>query len=80
MTEKNAIQVYLCPHCQGGIEIEAVNCGIFRHAEDITTKEQNPHASEAEIQGKSIRGCGKPFRVVVKQDGTYELVICDWNT
>lgn len=57
-----------CPHCQGGFEIEAMNCGIFRHAQYKTGAFVPPHATKAEmdklIEDKQLFGCGKPFEIV----------------
>lgn len=58
---------YSCPHCGGLFEIEAKNCGIFRHAVWKSNMQSiPPHASLQEIeewlQKERIFGCGRPFR------------------
>jgi hypothetical protein len=42
---KNII-IITCPHCQLLVEIEEINCAIFRHAVlKKTNKQINPHSS-----------------------------------
>jgi hypothetical protein len=57
-----------CPHCQGQVLIEQVNCRIFRHAVYKETGEPiNPHATQEEcnrlIVEQLIYGCAGPFRL-----------------
>jgi hypothetical protein len=59
--------VYSCPHCNGGIVIEQLNCGIFRHAVMKSDNSQiNPHASKDEcinlINNNLVLGCAGPIR------------------
>ncbi len=68
----------ICPHCNGSVVIEEMNCAIFRHGIFKTTGKQiPPHASKEEcdkwVQKDEIYGCGKPFKVVEKK-----AVICDY--
>jgi len=68
-----------CPHCKSFIEIEQLNCRIFRHAYLKTNNQQiNPHATKEEcdnlINNNLIYGCGKPFRIL--EDNT--VIICDY--
>jgi len=72
-----------CPHCEHLVEIEKVNCGIFRHA----TLKQNgqqvpPHLSKNEceklIQNNQVYGCCKPFRLKMREDNEYVAEICDY--
>ena len=61
------IKLYVCPWCEGGIEIEQVACGIFRHGIYKNTGAQiPPHAAKFEcdiaVEQKLIEGCGKPFK------------------
>ena len=70
-----------CPHCNGTVLIEQLNCCIFRHGIIKSTMQQiNPHAPKIEcdrlVEFNQILGCGKPFRVI-KQD-KYVAVICDY--
>jgi len=74
-----------CPHCQGHIQIfkNEINCTIFRHAVYKNTFQQvNPHASKEEcerlINEGKILGCCKPFKINMKMNGDYEVVICDY--
>ena len=71
--------IVLCPHCEGSVLIEQINCRIFRHAVYKTTGEQmEPHASKeicekALLEGM-IYGCGRPFLL----DASGCAVICDY--
>ncbi len=71
-----------CPHCQCQIEIDQVNCAIFRHGAYIHNNEQiPPHSSKAECdrlvhQGQAI-GCCKPFRLV-KEGEKWIAVACNY--
>jgi len=61
------VTTYSCPHCGGGIIIEQLNCGIFRHAVMKSDNSPiNPHASLAECQNllnnNLILGCAGPIR------------------
>ena len=71
-----------CPHCNGAVIIDQLNCCIFRHGVIISTMQQmNPHASKEEcdrlIQSNQILGCGKPFRII-NESNTLIAVICDY--
>jgi len=72
-----------CPHCKSSIIIEKLNCHIFRHGimKDVG-KQIDPHASKEicdELITKNlIFGCGKPFKVVKKEDDTYTTEICEY--
>ena len=72
-----------CPHCKSSIIIEKLNCHIFRHGimKDVG-KQIDPHASkeicDELITKKLIFGCGKPFKVVKKEDGVYITEICEY--
>jgi len=50
-----------CPHCQGMVEIVAVNCSIFRHGADVNGQQLNPHAPQQICEIQTVYGCGKPF-------------------
>ena len=77
--------VYLveCPNenCKQLILIEAINCGIFRHAVYKTGSELNPHSSKelclSLLSKNELYGCGQPFRVRVEGDGTL-VEKCDY--
>jgi hypothetical protein len=65
-----------CPHCGIGIEIEKINCGIFRCGIYKHNGEQiPPHLpkSECDELKDSIWGCGKPFKY---ENG--KLISCDY--
>lgn len=75
--------IVICPNCHDPIWIEQINCGIFRHAVYRHNHEQiHPHASESEctrlILEEQIYGCGKPFQIVINQDGQVIVQICDY--
>ena len=74
--------VLICPHCKDFILIEQLNCGIFRHGVLKTTgKQVDPHASKEVcddyITKELIYGCGKPFRIVLK-DNEFEITVCEY--
>ncbi len=71
-----------CPHCNGSIIIEELNCRIFRHAVLKENLNQiNPHTPKEEcenyIEKNLIYGCGKPF-IVIFRDNKYISEICDY--
>ena len=69
-----------CPHCKCIVEIQELNCRIFRHGiYKHNGKQMNPHLPKNECEtlyreGK-IWGCGKPFYVSVK---TNQAEVCDY--
>ena len=74
--------IVICPHCNDPISIEKINCAIFRHGIiKNTLKQINSHASKIEcdtlINNNLIYGCGKPFKIIKKED-SYETIICDY--
>jgi len=74
--------IVICPHCKDPIIIKKINCGIFRHGVlKRTQKQMNPHTDESVceqlIKDDLIYGCGKPFKIVVK-DGLLEAVECGY--
>jgi len=76
-------QIVTCPHCSQLILIKELNCGIFRHATLKTTGEQiDPHstkeACENYIKKNEIYGCGKPFQILISQEGVLEIRICEY--
>jgi len=78
---KNIIVVE-CPHCNLLIEIDEINCAIFRHGIlKKNNKQINPHASKQEcdnyINNNMIIGCGKPFKLV-SENNEHKAVICDY--
>lgn len=85
MTDPIIIQ---CPHCKEFVIIEQVNCAIFRHGSLRSTGTQiNPHLPknmcDKYIDLNLIYGCGKPFKIVLKDSSnnsinTYDAEICDY--
>jgi len=76
------MMVIKCPHCEEYIEIESINCGIFRHGQYRTNGQQLPPHSSKELcdkvyQENLIYGCGKPFRVHIT-DNTPDVTICEY--
>jgi len=74
--------ILICPNCHEYIIIEKLNCGIFRHGIYKTNGQQIPPHSSKDICDKLIKqntiyGCGKPFRVLIK-DNKYEIEECDY--
>jgi hypothetical protein len=62
-------KIVYCPHCEDAIQIQEINCGIFRHGVYKETMEQiDQHSSEEIvdnlIKDDKIYGCGQPFRIV----------------
>ena len=74
-----------CPHCDCVVQVEEnlVNCQIFRHGIIKQTQQQmNPHTPKNICDRFSelglIDGCGKPFRMFMK-DGKWSFVdVCDY--
>jgi len=82
MTEPSNNIIVTCPHCKGYVEIIQINCAIFRHAIFILSGKQiDPHTTkdlcEQYIKDNLIYGCGKPFRIVIK-DNILITEICDY--
>ena len=73
-----------CPHCNCNIVIEKLNCHIFRHGVmKDTGKQIDPHATkkicDELFEKKLIFGCGKPFKIVKKDDeDSYTTEICEY--
>jgi hypothetical protein len=73
-----------CPHCNEFIEVKVCefNCRIFRHGVyKDSFKQIDPHLDklncERLIRENLIYGCGKPFQLIVEENG-YKTVICDY--
>ena len=58
------MHIIYCPRCGGCIEIESINCMIFRHAIYKDNQPYNPHMSDAQvmIDINIIYGCGVQFK------------------
>jgi len=82
MSETSNNIIVTCPHCQEFIEILQINCAIFRHAIfKVSGQQIDPHSSkevcEQYIKDGIIFGCGKPFKVIVKNDHFF-TEICEY--
>jgi hypothetical protein len=71
-----------CPHCNEFVIIEKINCAIFRHGIlKKNLKQIDPHSlkelCEYFVNNDLIYGCGKPFRIVIK-DNNLLTEICDY--
>lgn len=58
----------ICPHCNFYVEIEQINCAIFRHGVyKKSNKQINPHLDKLScdelVKLDKIYGCGKPFKL-----------------
>jgi len=76
------MNVVSCPHCTGSIEVEQINCGIFRHGVLKSNNSQiNPHSSkeicEDLINNNLIYGCGKPFKIEMINE-KIEISTCEY--
>jgi len=80
----NTICTIQCPHCLAWIEIESINCAIFRHAvykQGLTGI--NPHMSKIDcenlVNNDLVYGCGKPFKLIgTDKNGEYQAIICGY--
>ena len=75
--------VVACPHCGGVVDVESINCAIFRHGTFKRNGSQiPPHARKADcdqwIERNEIYGCGRPFRVVRDISGAWIAVACEY--
>lgn len=77
------MQLYVqCPHCEEWMEINKLNCQIFRHGVLKSNSVQiPPHLPKEQcdqlINNNMIFGCGKPFRVEVIHDKIIAMS-CDY--
>jgi len=72
-----------CPHCKCLVEIEQVNCAIFRHATFRDGNQVDPHASKEQcelwVQQEQVVGCAKPFELMKREDGEWQAVHCEYK-
>lgn len=70
--------IITCPHCHLYIEIEQVNCAIFRHGVFKSNFQQLPPHSPKEVCDNTevLWGCGKPFKLIKNADGALEAIKC----
>lgn len=76
------IIIVTCPHCLLLVEIEQINCAIFRHGILKSNRQQiPPHASKTDcdnyIKNNLIIGCGLPFKLVNENDEP-KAVVCEY--
>ena len=76
-------KIVICPNCDELVMIHELNCCIFRHAILIKTEQQiDPHSSkevcEELLKSGKIYGCGKPFKIVVLEDGKWMIQKCNY--
>ena len=62
--------LFVCPHCNGTVLVEQLNCQIFRHGILKETGQQiNPHLKKSDcdllFESGRIYGCGKPSNTSV---------------
>lgn len=72
-----------CPHCDTTIEIIALNCRIFRCGILKSTGNQiDPHLAKEQcdilFKNNEIYGCGKPFKVEIKEHGSVVCYYCGY--
>ena len=72
----------ICPHCDSSIQIDELNCCIFRHGVFKNTMKQiDAHSPEQlckeYIYHNVIYGCGKPFKIIQK-DSNFFAEICEY--
>lgn len=80
----NNILLFNCPHCKDLVQVNIndINCHIFRHAiYKNSGKQINPHSCkekcESLVKQKLVFGCAKPFRID-KIGKHYIISICDY--
>jgi hypothetical protein len=58
------MHIIFCPSCGGCIEVESINCQIFRHAIYRDGSLYNPHATDQQIETDRdvLLGCGVQFQ------------------
>ena len=74
--------IIVCPHCNDYIIMIKLNCAIFRHGVlKSNLKQIDPHSNkdlcDYYTKNNLIFGCGKPFRVIEKNN-VFETEICDY--
>jgi hypothetical protein len=75
--------VVTCPHCQIPVEIEQLNCRIFRHGTLKHNGQQiNPHETKEVcdyfVDNNMIYGCGKPFQIIENEKKELVAIICGY--
>ncbi len=82
--DPNDILTFICPHCQGDIQVlrSETNCCIFRHGQFRKNGQQvPPHLSKEEcddlFEKEAVWGCCKPFRILI-MDNKWVIDKCDY--
>ena len=75
--------VVICPHCQIPVEIEQLNCRIFRHGTLKHNGQQiNPHETKEVcdyfVDNNMIYGCGKPFQIIENEKKEFVAIVCGY--
>ncbi len=76
-------KIITCPNCNDILIISELNCCIFRHGIYKKTNTQiDPHLSKEMcdklIETNKLYGCGKPFQIIIQDDGTLIVQKCDY--
>jgi len=76
-------KIITCPNCDDILIISDLNCCIFRHGIYKKSNEQIDSHLSKEIcdilfETKQIYGWGKPFQIVIKDDGTWIIEKCEY--
>jgi hypothetical protein len=84
ITDGKDVYRFLCPHCLVAVEVEInqVNCKIFRHgAYKSTLQPIPPHTSKDQcdqlVKSGDIYGCAGPLRFL-GDAGNYKVEKCDY--
>lgn len=72
--------IIVCPHCSCNVEIEQVNCKIFRHGADKNMHQIPPHSNEQTCKKTTVHGCGKPFRILQNESKEWVAEVCGFDT
>lgn len=77
--------IFRCRHCNEDFIVNRndFNCMILRHAVYKSNMQYiPPHSSEEEctrlLQNGEIFGCGKPLKIITLENGTFDVIICDY--
>ena len=83
--KKDKYLTFICPHCKLVIQIliKDLNCKIFRHGwYKKTLKQIDPHTPKKKcdklLRKGLINGCGKPFKIIMKDNEIFNVKICDY--
>ena len=79
----SSINLINCPHCDQLIEIEALNCRIFRCGMfKLTLQQIEPHMAKDQckelFEKGLIYGCGQPFQIISMEQNELKAIKCDY--